>query len=172
MIQHNCVEKQRHYSANITLPIPIVKAMVFPEVTWLWELNGKEGRAPKNWCLWTVVLEETPKNPLDSREFKPVNLKGNQSWLLIGRTDAEAEAPVFWSPDANSRLIRKVPDAGKDWGQKEKKVSEDEMAGWCHQCSGYELRWWGTGRPGVLQSRGLQTVRHDWVTEQQPQWWH
>ena len=76
-----------------------------------------------------MVLEKTPESPLDSIEIKPVNVKGNRPWIFTGRTDAEAEAPVFWSPDANSRLIGKVPDAEKDWGQKEKRVSEDVMAG-------------------------------------------
>ena len=106
---------------------------------WLWELDHKEIRAPKNSCFQTVVLEKTPESSLDSKEIKPINLKGNQPWMLIGRTDAEAEDQVFWSPDANSRLIGKVPDAGKDWGQEEMRVSEDEMAGWHHQCNGHEL---------------------------------
>ena len=85
-------------------------------------------RCPKNWCLQTVVLEKTPESPLDSKEIKPINLKGNQPWILIGRTDAEVETSVLWSSEANSWLIGKVPDAGKDWGQKEKRASEDEMA--------------------------------------------
>ena len=86
----------------------------------------------------TVVLKKTPESPLDSKEMKPVNLKGYQPWILIGKTDSEA--PVFWSPDANSRLIEKVLDTGKDWEQKEKRVSEDEMAGWQHWCNGHELQ--------------------------------
>ena len=86
-----------------------------------------------------MVLEKTPESPLDSREIKPVNLKGNQPWIHFGRTNAEAEAPVFWPPDANSRVIGKVPDAGKDWRQEEKGVSEDEMAGWHHWLSGHLL---------------------------------
>ena len=85
-----------------------------------------------------MVLEKTPENPLGSKEIKPINLKGNQPWILVGRTDTEAKAPVFWSSDANSRLIGKVPDAGNDWGQ-EKRVLEDEMPGWHHQCNGHEL---------------------------------
>ena len=84
------------------------------------------------------MLEKIPESPLGSKEIKPINLKGNQPWILIGRTDTEAEAPVFWSPDANSRLTGKVPDTGKDWGQ-EKRASEDEMPGWHHQCNGHEL---------------------------------
>ena len=92
----------------------------------LWELGHKEGRTPKNWCLWTVVLEKTPEGPLVNKEIKPVNLKGNQTWILAGRTDAKAEVTVFWSYDRNNQLIGKIPDAGKDWGQKEKRASEDK----------------------------------------------
>ena len=103
----------------------------------LWELDHKEGRVWKNWCFWTVVLEKTPESPLGCKT-KPVSLKGNQPCILMGRTDAEAEAPVFWSPDANSWLIGKVADPGKDWGQKEKRALEGKMAGWHHQCNGYE----------------------------------
>ena len=131
-----CVKKQRHYSADkgqysqgYGLPSGHVR---------LWELDCKEGRKPKNWCLQTVVLEETPESPLDSKEIKPVNLKGDQPWIVTVRTDAEAEAPVFWSSDANRQLIGKVPYAGRDWGQKEKRVSEDEMAGWHHRCNEHE----------------------------------
>ena len=94
----------------------------------MWELDCKEGSALKNWCLQTVVLEKTPESPLDSKEIKPVNLKRNQPWILTGRTDTEAESPVFWPHEVKSWLIGKVPDAGKDWGEKEKRVSEDEMA--------------------------------------------
>ena len=97
---------------------------------WLWKLDHKEGRAPKNRCLQTMVLEKTPESPLNNKEIKPVSLKGNQPWILAGRTDAKVEASVFWSSDVNSWLIGKVPDAGKDWGKKEKRESEDEMAGW------------------------------------------
>ena len=85
-----------------------------------WRQNAKELRTLKNWCLQTVVLEKTPESPLDSMEIKPVNLKGNQTWIFTGRTDAEAEAPVFWSSDMNRCLIGKVPDAGNDWGQKKR----------------------------------------------------
>ena len=90
-------------------------------------MGHKEGWAPKNWCFWTVVLEKTLESPLDSKEIKPVNPKGNQPWIFIGGTDAEAEAPMFWSPDAKSQLIVKDPDAGKDWWQKEKGTTEDEV---------------------------------------------
>ena len=112
-----CVEKQRHFFANKGLcsqgyGLPSGHAQ-------LWELDHK-GRVPKNWCLRTVVLEKTPESPLDRKEIKLVNLKGNQPWILIGRTDAEAETPVFWSSDANSWLIGKFPDPGKDWGPKKR----------------------------------------------------
>ena len=129
-----CDEKQRHYSANKS---PYNQAYGFPSShIWLWELDCKKGRAPKYWCLWTVVLQKTPESPLDSK-IKPVDLKANQSWILVGRTDAET--PIFWSPDVNSWLIGKVPDARKDWGQKKQRASEDEMARWHHQCNGHEL---------------------------------
>ena len=97
----------------------------------------KESRAPTDWCFW-IVLEKAQEF-IGQQDLKPVNLKENQPWILIGRIDAEAEAPVFWSSDSNSQLTRKVPDAGKDWGQKEKRASEDEMAGWHHWCNGHEL---------------------------------
>ena len=94
---------------------------------WMWELDHKESWALKNWCFWTVVLEKIIESPLDCKEIKPVNSKGNQSWIFIGRTDAEAETPMLWPPDAKSRLIGKDPDAGKDWRQKVKGAPEDEM---------------------------------------------
>ena len=94
---------------------------------WIWELDYKESWVPKNWCFWTVVLEKTLENPLDSKEIKPVHPKGNQSWIFIGRTDAEAETPIIWPPDGNKWLTGKDPDTGKDWRQKEKGMTEDEM---------------------------------------------
>ena len=128
---------QRHYSADKDL---CSQGHGLPSGhVWLWELDHKEGRMLKNWCLQTVVQEKTPESPLDSKEIEPVNLKGDEPWIFIGRTDAEAEAPVFWSSDANSWLIGKVNDAGQDWGQKQKRVSEDEMAWWRHQCNEHEL---------------------------------
>ena len=128
-----CVEKQRHYCADKG---PYSQGYGLPSGhAWLWELDGKEGRTPKNdtfelWC-WRRLL--------NNEEIKPVNLKGNQPWIFTGRADAEAEGPVFWSSDADKQLIGKVPDAGKDWGQKEKRASQDVMAGRHHQLSGYEL---------------------------------
>ena len=104
----------------------------------MWEQGYKESWALKNWCFWTVVLEKTLESPLDLKEIKPVNHKGNQSWIFIGRTDAEAEAPILWLPDVNNYLIGKDPDAGKDWRQ-EKGMTEDEMVGWHHLLNGHEL---------------------------------
>ena len=96
---------------------------------WMWELDCEESWAPKNGCFWTVVLEKTLENPLDSKEIQPVHPKGDQSWVFIGRTDVEAEAPILWPPDAKGWLIWKDPDAVKDWGQEEKGTTEDEMVG-------------------------------------------
>ena len=108
-------------------------------VTRMRELGCEEGWVPKTWCFWTLVLEKTLKSLLDSKEIKSVNLKGNQSWIFIGRTDVKAEAPIFWSPDVKSWLIRKEHDFGKDWRQEEKGTTEDEMAGWHHWLDGHEL---------------------------------
>ena len=105
----------------------------------MWELGHKEGWASKNWCFWTVVLEKTLESPLDSKEIKPVNTKGNQPWIFIGRTDAEAEALVLWPPDVKSQLIGKDPNAGKEWGQEEKGITEDEMVGRHHRLEGHEF---------------------------------
>ena len=105
----------------------------------MWELDHKGGWVPKNWCFWTVVLEKTLESPLDCKEIKPVNPKGNQLWRFIGRTDAEAEAPILWPPDVKSWLIRKDPDAGKDWGQEVKGTTEDETVGWYHRLNGHSL---------------------------------
>ena len=105
----------------------------------MWELDHKEGWALKNWCFWVVVLEKTLESPLDSKEIKLVNPKGNQPWIFIGNTDAEAESPVFWPPDGKSWHIGKDPDSGEDWGQEEKGATEDEMVGWHYRINGYEF---------------------------------
>ena len=105
----------------------------------MWELDHKEGWTPKNWCFQTVVLENTLESPLDCKEIQPVNPKENQPWIYTGRTDAKADAPIFWPPDAKSLLIGKDPDAGKDWGQEEKGMTEDEMVGWHHWLNGHEF---------------------------------
>ena len=103
------------------------------------ELDRKESWAPKNWCFWTAVLEKTLESPLDQKVLKPAHVKGNQSWILIGRTDAEDEAPILWSPDVKDGLFGKDPDAGKDWRQEEKGMIEDEMVGWHHWLYGHEF---------------------------------
>ena len=105
---------------------------------WMWELDYKESWAPKNWSFWIMVLEKTVESPLDCKEIQPVNPEGNHSWIFIGRTDAEAETPILWPPDAKNLLIGKDPDAGKDWRWEEKGTTEDEMAGWHHQFNGHE----------------------------------
>ena len=105
---------------------------------WMWELDYKESWVLKNWCFWTVVLEKTLEIPLDCKEIQPVHPKGNRSWIFIGRTDVEAETPIFWPPDAKSWHIGKDPDAGKDWRQDEKGTTEDEMVGWHHGLNGHE----------------------------------
>ena len=133
----------------------------------MWELDYKESWMPKNWYFWTVLLEKTLESPLDC---KPVHPKGDQSWVLIGRTDAEAETPILWPSDAKNWPIGKDPDAGKAWRQEEKRMTEDEMVGWHHWLVGHEVwassgSWWWTGKPGMLQSMGLQRVGHDWTTE-------
>ena len=137
---------------------------------WLWELDHKESWALKNWCFWTVVLEKTLESPLDCKEVQPVNPKGNQSWIFIGRTDAGAEAPVLWPPHVKCWLTGKDPDAGKDWRQEEKRTTE-RWDGWMASLSWWtwvwasSRSWWWTGDPGMLQSVGSQRVRYDWVTE-------
>ena len=162
------IKKQR----DITLPtkVHLVKAMIFPVVMYgyqSWTIK-KAGRL-KNWCFWTVVLEKTLESPLACKEIQPVHPKGNQSWIFIGRTNAEAETPILWPSDAKNWLTRKDPDAGKDWRQEEKETTEDEMVGWHHWQWTWvwvnSRSWWWTGRPSVLQSMGLQRVRHDWATE-------
>ena len=106
---------------------------------WMWELDYKESWALKNWCFWTVVLKKTLESLLNCKEIQPVNPKGNQSCIFIGWTDAEAETPILWPPDAKSWLIGKDPDAGKDRSQEERGMTEDEMVGWHHRLNGYEF---------------------------------
>ena len=137
----------------------------------MWELDHKEGWELKNWCFWIVVLAKTLQNPLDSKEIKPVSPKGNQSWIFIERIDAEAEALILWPPDVKSQLTGKDPDAGKDWGQEEKRAREWD--GWMASPNQWTWVWanssrqWWTGKPEVLQSMGSQRVWHNLVTEQQ-----
>jgi len=131
------IKEQRHYCTNKG---PSSQSYGFSSShVWMWELDHKESWALKNWCFWTVVLEKTLESPLDCKEIPPVNLKGNQSWIFIGRPDAEAETPILWPPDVKNWLIRKVPDAGKDWRQEEKGMIEDEMVGWQYRLNGHEF---------------------------------
>ena len=131
------IKKQRHYFANKS---PSSQGCGFSSGhVYMWVLDYEESWAPKNWCFWTVVLEKTLESPLDCKEIQPVHPKGDQSWVIIGRTDAEAETPVLWPSDVKSWLIWKDPDAGKDWGQEEKGTTEDEMVGWHHRLNGREF---------------------------------
>jgi len=137
---------------------------------WMRELDCEESWEPKNWCFWSVVLEKTVESPLDCKEIQPVHSKGDQSWVFFGRNDAKAETPVLWPPHSKSWLIGKDSDAGRDWGQEEKGMTEDEMAGfasltrwtWVWVNSG---SWWWTGRPGMMQFMGSQRAGHEWATE-------
>ena len=129
------IKKQRHYFANKGLSS---QSYDFSSShVWMWELDYKESWAPKNWCFWTVVLEKTLESPLDCKKIQPVNPKGNQSWILIGKTDAEI--PILWPSDAKNWLLGRDPDAGQDWGQEEKRTTEDEMVGWHHWLDGHEF---------------------------------
>ena len=129
--------KQRHYFANKG---PSSQGYGFSSShVWMWELDYKETWVPKNWCFWIVVLVKTVESPLDWKEIKLVNPKRNEPWILIGSTDAEAETPILWPRDAKSWLLGKDSDAGKDWRQEEKGMTEDEMVGWHHQRNGHEF---------------------------------
>ena len=139
----------------------------------MWELEYKESWMPKNWCFWTVVLEKTLESTFDCKEIKPVNPKGYQSWIFFGRIDGEAETPILWPPDAKNGLIWKDPDSGKGWRQEEK--GKTGWDGWMASPTPWPWAWagsgscWWTGRPGMLQSMGLQRVGHNWATELN--WW-
>ena len=131
------IKNQRHYLANKG---PSSQSYGFSSShVWMWELDCEEGWAPKNWCFWTVVLEKTLESPLDGKKIKPVHPKGNQPSIFIGRTNAEAKAPIHYPPVAKNWLVRKDPDAGKDWRQEKKGTTEDEMVGWYHQLDGHEF---------------------------------
>ena len=128
----------------------------------MWELDCKETWGLKNWCFWTLVLEKTLESPLNCKEIKPVNPernpKANQPWIYIGRTGAEAEAPILWPPDAKSQLIGKDPDAGKDWRQEEKGTTEDDIVGWHHWLNGHEFEQ----APGVGDGQGSLACCSPW----------
>ena len=131
----------------------------------MWELNHKEGWTSKNCCFLTAVLEKILESSLHRKEIKPVNSKGNQPWIFIGRTDAEAEAPILWPPSSKSQLIGKELDAGKDWGQKEKGATEDEVVGWYHWLNGHEFEQ----APGDSEGQGRLVCWGAWVTKSQTQ---
>ena len=145
--------------------------MVFPVVihAWMWKLDYKESWVLKNWCFWTVVLEKTLESPLDCKEVKPVNPKGNQPWIFIGRTDAAAEAPILWPPDSRADSLEKI------WCwerlKAEGKGDNRGLDGWMASPTQWtwvwvsSRNWWWTGKPGVLQSMGSERVGHNWATE-------
>ena len=144
------LNKQRHYFAHKGLSS---QSYGFSRShVRMWVLDYKESWVPKNWCFWTVVLEKTLESPLDCKGIQPVNPKGNQSWIFIRRTDVEAETPILWPRDVKNWLIGKDPNAGKDWRQEEKGMTEDEMAGWHHRLDGCESEWTprvGDGQGGL-----------------------
>ena len=149
------IKKQRHYFANKG---PSCQSYGFSNShVWMWELDYKESWVLKKWCFWTVVLEKTLESPLDCKEIQPVHPK-DQSWVYIGRTDAEAKTPILWPPDAKSWLIGKDPDAGKDWRWEEKGMSEDGMVGWHHQLDGHEFEQ----APGVGDGQGSLACCSPW----------
>ena len=128
--------EQRHYFSNKGL---YSQSYGFSNShVWMWELDHKESWAPKNWCFWTVVLEKTLESPLDCKEIQPVHSKGNQFWIVIERTDTEAETPILWPPDVKNWLIWKDTDAVNDWRWEEKGMTEDEMVGWHYRLNGHE----------------------------------
>ena len=127
------------YYGILWLNVFIKIGLSFSSHAWIWELDHKEGWAPKNWNFRTVVLQKTLESPLDCKENKPVNPKGNQTWIFTGRTDAEAEASILWLPDSKNWVIGIDSDAGKDWGQEEKGMTEDEMVGGHHWLNGHEF---------------------------------
>ena len=148
-------------SRDITLPAKVHFSQGYcfsSSHVWMWDLDCEESWAPKNWCFWTVVLEKTLESPLDCKEIQPVHSKGDQPWVLFGRNDAKAETPVLWPPDVKRWLIGKDSDAGRDWGQKEKGATEDEMAGWHHQLNKHEFEW----TPGVGDGQGGLACCDSW----------
>ena len=148
-------------SRDITLPtkVYLVKAMVFPVVMYGYESwTAKKVERQRICCFWTVVLEKTPDSPLDSKDIKPDKPKGNQSWIFIGRIDDEAEGPILWPPDVKNWLIGKDPDAGEDWTQEEKGMTEDEMVGWHHGLNGHEF----DQAPGVGDGQGSLACCSPW----------
>ena len=162
------IKKKKHYFANKGLSS---QSYDFSSShVWMWELDYKESWAPKNWCFWTVVLEKTLDSPLDCKEIQRVHSKGNQSWIFIGKTDAEAETPKLWPLDANKWPIGKNPDGGKDL-RLEEKGGNRGWNGWMASLTWWtwvwisSKSWWWTGKLVVLESMVSQRVGHDWATE-------
>ena len=169
------IKKQRHYFAN-KRPSSQTYGFSTGQV-WMWDLDCQESWAPKNWCFWIVVLEKTLESPLGCKELKPVNPKWNQSWIFIGRTDAEAETPILWPPDTKNWLIGKEP--GKRCWERLKTEGEGDNRGWDGWMASLTRwtwvwassgSWWWTGKPGVLQYMGSQRVGHHWATALN-YWW-
>ena len=161
------IKKQRHYFSNKG---PSSQSYGFSSShVWIWGLDYKQSWALKNWCFWTVVLEKTLGSPLDCKEMKPVNPKGNQPWVFTGRTDSEDEAPILWPPNAYS--LEKTLMLGKTEGRRRRGDRELD----CWEASSIQWTWvwassgswWWIGKPGVLKTMGLQIVRHHWVTKHQ-----
>ena len=150
------IKKQRHYFANKGLSS---QGYGFSSGhVWMWELDYKESWALRNWCFWTMMLEKTLESPLDCKEIQPVHPKGDQSWVFIGRTDVEAETPIFWPPDVKNWLIGKDPDARSGWGQEEKGTLEDEVVGWHHLLNGHQFEQ----SPGVGDGQGGLACCSSW----------
>ena len=144
------IKKQRNYFANKGLSDQ--EYGFSSSQVWMWELDYKESWTQKNWCFWTVVLENTLETPVACKEIQQVHPKGDKSWVFIEGTDVEAETPILWPPDGESSLIWKDPDAGEDWGQEEKGTTEDEMVGWHHCHNGHGFGWTlgvGDGQGGL-----------------------
>ena len=137
MTNLDSILKSRHYFAN---KAPSSQGNSFPSShAWMWELGYKESWAPNYWCFWTVMLQKTLESSLHCKKIQPFHAKGNQTWIFIGNSDAEAETPILWLPNAKIWLIGKDPDAGKDWRWEEKGTTEDEMVGWHHRFNGQEF---------------------------------
>ena len=134
------IKKERHSFVNKGLSSQ--RYGFSSSLVWMWELDYKESWALKTWCFWTVVLDKTLESPLDCKEIQPVCPIGNESWIFIGKTDAETETPILWPPDVKNLLTGKDHDAGKDWGQEEKGTTEDEIVGWQQQLYGHEHSTW------------------------------